>query len=172
MSDTNTTTSSHASNVIVEGLAETMSKAEMVEQLKALEAAKANQDREARQFAIRVRKLELLASGEYHEKLNPRSRHNPQVIPESLRKAFPGEEINGKPAKGWVVTIECETCGEEREINTQDAFQTRYCEAHKAEAAKAKAKARRTAKKDEALNAMDAEELAAKIASLQSQLGC
>ena len=56
-----------------------------------------------------------------------RDLRNPQIRVETLRATFEGELINGKPAKGWCVSIECETCAKLREVNTQDAFQVRFC---------------------------------------------
>jgi len=98
-----------------------------------------------------------------------RDNKNPQIVVESLRPANDGELINDKPAKGWVVEIECATCGVRRTVNTQDAFQVRFCEEHKAEARKVANKAKReNAKISELLNQSE-EELRERLAELKAQ---
>jgi hypothetical protein len=146
-----------ASSFVVEGLA-ALTKEEKIAKIKALEAAKRARGSAEKEQAKRIAKLRALAS------------RNPSLLPDTLRQAREGELINGLPAKGWVVSISCEMCGELREINTQDAFQVRFCTEHKGEAQKAASKARRMAKKDAAFAALSDEDLAAELAKLEAEL--
>jgi len=167
------TTTSGTGTIVIEGLGE-ITAAEARAKLAAAkaEANKSAKAREAAAKKIAERKARLvdLRDGTNDSGKNPNLRHNPQLRPETLRAAFPGEQINGRDAKGWVVTIVCETCGTEREINTQDAFQVRFCEEHKAEASKAAAKVRRDAARTEKAVAevaeLSDEEVARQLAEL------
>lgn len=160
---------------VIEGLAEAQAKSDLVAELAKLQAQKASADKasnkEAKALSEQRVKMELKQSGTFHEKLNPNTHHNPQILPETVRRSEPGEEINGKPAKAWVVGIWCAHCREPRWINTQDAFQTRFCDAHKTEGRKAKKRAEREEAKTAELAKLDPEELAAKIAALKAELG-
>jgi hypothetical protein len=161
----NTTVSGSASSVVVEGLAE-LTKEEKIAKIRKLEAEKAGRATAEKKIAARKARLSDLANGTNEAGKNPKLRHNPQLRPDTLRQAEEGELINGTPAKGWVVSIECEVCGEVREVNTQDAFQVRFCETHKAEAQKAASKARRAAKRDAELAKLSDDDLDAQIAEL------
>jgi len=158
-----------ASSVVVEGLAEAMSKTDKAAKLKALKAASKGREATERKNAKRQAKMADLFAGTNESGDNAKLRHNPQLILESLRPATDGELINGLEAKGWVIAICCETCDTERLINTQDAFQVRFCVEHKGEAQKAASKARRTAKRDAEIDAMSEDDLDAEIAALEAQ---
>jgi hypothetical protein len=169
--------SATASSVVVEGLGELTAEQARERLLQArLDSEKSEKakERETRKREKRLAKLIAFRDGVIDTKINPKGHHNPQLLPETLRPASEGEMINGLPAKGWVVTIVCETCGEEREINTQDSFQVRFCEAHKAEASKAKAKERRTihkrAKVAKELDGLTDEQVAEELAQLTADL--
>jgi len=149
-----------ASEVVVEGLSETVStKRALAEKLAELQRQKAKQDRGTKERDKKHAKLVELAATK-----------NPQIRPDTLRQAEDGEMVGGRPAKGWVVEIECTCCGEARLVNTQDAFQVRYCEAHKDEARKVAGKERRVAAKVAKLEALDETELAAQIAALEAEV--
>lgn len=167
-----TNTSGSASSVVVEGLAE-LTREQKLERIKQLEAAKKARGKAEKARADKLARLIAFRDGVVDPKLNPKGRHNPTLVPETLRQTSPDELINGLPAKGWAVTIRCEICGEEREINTQDAFQVRFCEEHKAEASKAKAKERRAAKKTAKVAAelaeLTDEQVAEELAKLTAQ---
>lgn len=165
-----TTKAGQGSEAIVEGLGET-SKREMAERLAELQRKKAKADKAAKEIEGRRARLVDLAHGTNETGKNPKGRHNPALLPNTLRASAEGELVNGRPAKGWVVEIACLTCSEHRTVNTQDAFQVRYCETHKDEARKAKAKERREAAKTAKLEQLDPEELAAQIAAIESELG-
>jgi hypothetical protein len=94
-------------------------------------------------------------------------RRNPQLVLGSLRPATDQDAMVLGHAHGWVCEIQCGTCGVKRLINKQDAFQVKFCVAHKAEARKIKAKAAREAIK---AAGMTPDKLAEQIALLQSQL--
>jgi len=162
--------------IVIEGLGELTAEQAREKLLAArLDAEKSEKAkaREQRQLEERIAKLTALRDGVVDAKLNPKGHHNPQIVPETLRATAEGETINGAPAKGWAVTITCEVCGVEREINTQDAFQVRFCEEHKAEASKAKAKERRAAKKTAKVAAelaeLTDEQVAEELAKLTAQ---
>jgi len=157
--------SGSGSSIVVEGLAE-MTKAEKIAKIRELEQAKKGRATAEKKAAKRMARLVDLANGTNESGGNPKLRHNPQLLPDTLRQTEEGELINGTPAKGQAVSIECAVCGKLREINTQDAFQTRFCTDHKAEAQKAAAKARRAAKKDEKLAKLSDADLEAQIAEL------
>lgn len=159
--------------IVIEGLGELtaeQAREKLVAKLAEAQKSEAAKEREQRDLDARLARLVDLRDGTNNAGKNAKLRCNPQLRPETLRKAVEGELINGTPAKGWVVTIECEACGELREINTQDAFQVRFCEEHKAEAAKAKAKERRDGKRTEKIAAETAQlsddEVFAKLAEL------
>lgn len=194
---TNTTSttvaSASASTVVVDGLAELaveLTKAEKLDRIKVLQAAKAGKARAEKKRDERVAKLIDLRDGSNEEGKNGKYHRNAGLFPETLRPSFTDELINGSPAKGWVVTVRCQhlvtvpeldddgketgetvqaICGDDRLINTQDAFQTRFCEDHKAEAGKAASKARRAAKKDAELLKMSEADLDAELAKLEKQ---
>lgn len=162
-------TSTQASEVVVEGLAEAVEearKAELMAQIVKARKAQAQTNRDIRraekQRKARLAKLTALSQGIVDADHNPNGRHNPQIFPETLRAANPGEEINGKPAKGWVVTIRCAECGNDRLINTQDAFQVRFCGTKCAKANK-----KGTAVKAE-LDGLSVEELEARLAEIKT----
>lgn len=162
--------------IVIEGLGELTAEQAREKLLRARMDAEKSEKSKAREERDRQRRLDRLVAirdGVTDEKLNPKGHHNPQVRPETLRQTTEGETINGAPAKGWAVTIGCETCGAEREINTQDAFQVRFCEEHKAEAAKAKARERRANKKSAKVAAelaeLSDEQVAEELAKLTAQ---
>jgi len=131
---------------------------DLARQIRDAEAAVKAKGREQRKLDKKITKLTEL-----------HNTRNPQIVVESLRPSNEGEFVNGKPAKGWVVEIECETCGARRTINTQDAFQVKFCEEHKAEARKVANKAKReNAKISELLNQSE-DELKAKLAELKAK---
>lgn len=165
----NTVVSSSASDIVIDGLAE-LTKQDKIERMRKLQAEKKARDRVETERKARFDRLVALRDGVVDAKLNPKGRHNPQVRPDTLRQASDGELVNGRAAKGWVVQIECATCGEMRTVNTQDAFQVRFCEEHKADAAKAAAKDRRAAKRDAELAKLDESELDAQLAALEAEL--
>lgn len=154
--------------LVIEGLAETNRKAELAAKLASLQKSQKSKAGEEKRNAERQARLVDLANGTNESGKNPKLRQNDALRPETLRPSTEGELIGGKPAKGWVVEIVCEICGEARLINTQDAFQVRFCEAHVGEARKAAGKARRDAKKVEALEKLSEEELLAEIAKLEA----
>lgn len=190
MLDTTTKTiGSSASTVVVDGLAE-LTKEEKIAKIQELQAAKKASAAETRKRQARFDRLVDLRDGTNLAGKNPKLRQNPGLMPETLRQTGEDELINGSPAKGWAVTVRCqhvvrvpehdenheeldtfcdEICGTDRVINTQDAFQTRFCEDHKGEAAKAKARARRAAKKTEELAQLSDEDLDAQLAALSAQ---
>lgn len=171
MTKNTTKTSGQASEILIDGLAEaTHTKRNLAEKLAALQAKKAKADKAAKQIEGRRARLVDLQNGTNETGKNAKLRHNPNVIPETLRPSEDGEMVNGRPAKGWVVEISCETCGEHRLVNTQDAFQVRFCEAHKDEARKAAAKERRQSAKLAKLESLDEDELAAQVAALEAEL--
>lgn len=176
-------------SLVVDGLAE-LTKADKLVKIKALQATKATKAKATKARDAKVDRLVALRDGTVDSKLNPKGRHNPSLLPDTLRPAFPGEQINGKDAKGWVVTIRCQDtvsvpeldedgyetgetvktiCGTDRLINTQDAFQTRFCEEHKGAASRAAGKARRDAKKDAELLKLSDEQLDAELAALEQE---
>lgn len=101
----------------VEGLREAIALAEK----KASKAA----ERAEKQREAKVAALTRLVEGFENEK--GEWRQNAGIRPESVRPGNEGELVGGKPHKGWVVEVECETCGEVFLANTQDAFQKRFC---------------------------------------------
>jgi len=169
MSKKNTAVASGNGSIVIEGLAE-LTKQDKIARLRQLEAEKKARGKADAERVTRHAKLVTLRDGVVDAKLNPKGRHNPQVRPDTLRQASPDELVNSLPAKGWVVQIECATCGEMRTVNTQDAFQVRFCEEHKADAAKAAAKDRRAAKRDAELAKLDESELDEQLAKLAAEL--
>lgn len=168
---TNKKTASGQGAPTIEGLAEaTAGKREMAERLAELQRKKAKQDRAEKERATRQARITDLRNGTNESGKNPKHRHNPQVLPDTLRPSAEDEQVNGRPAKGWVVEIECATCSTRRLVNTQDAFQVRFCEEHKDEARKANAKERRAAAKVAKLESLDENELAEQIAKLEGEL--
>jgi len=156
----NTKTAAGAGALVIEGLAEaTKGKQALAAKLADLQAKK---KKAAKAIGERAKKLSRLQELQ--------STKNPQIQPDTLRPSEEGELIGGKEAKGWVVEIACETCGKQRLVNTQDAFQVRYCELHKADARKKASKERRTAAKTEKLMALDEAELAKQVAELEAEL--
>jgi len=101
------------SAVLIEGLAASALAAELArrEKSEAKRAVRAEKERDERI----ARLVEL------------RDTKNPAILPDTVRPTTEGELIGGKAAKGWAVTICCETCSAQREVNTQDAFQVRFC---------------------------------------------
>lgn len=156
-----------APELVIDGLAEA-TKTDKVARIKALKAAAKGTEAAVKKAAARHAKITDLANGTNDSGKNPKLTHNPQIVIDTLRAASDGELINDLPAKGWVVAIACETCAEHRLVNTQDAFQVRFCETHKADARKASGKARRAARKDAELNAMSETDLDAQIAALEA----
>lgn len=161
--------------IVIEGLGELTAEQAREKLLRARVAnskTQATVAREQRLFDQRVARLIALRDGVTDPKLNPKGRHNPQILAETLRQTTEGELINGLPAKGFAVTIECETCGAHREINTQDAHQVRFCEEHKVVANKAKARERRANKKSAKIAAelagLSDEQVAEELARLTS----
>ena len=118
--------SGQASTVTAEGLAATLATLE-AEKSKSEAQRERDAARAVKQRDSKLAKLTDLANGTNNGGGNAKLHHNPQLSPETLRPTTDGEMIGGKPAKGWVVTICCATCSTEREINTQDAFQVRFC---------------------------------------------
>ncbi|MCK5611073.1 hypothetical protein KAR91_54875 [Candidatus Pacearchaeota archaeon] len=115
---------SNASEAVVDGL---------TEQIAQLEAEKSKTAKQRERAAEKAEKA-LAAKVKWAEKLFAGSletakgtRENAQVHPETVRASTDGELVNGKPAKGWVVEIECEVCGDTRLVNLQDAFQVTRC---------------------------------------------
>lgn len=185
-------------SIVIEGLGE-LTAEQAREKLASMMVEKAKSDkavaRQEKQRKAKLDRLIALATGTQDEKLNPKGHHNPAIFPETLRPAFDGEQINGSDAKGWVVTVRCqhlvevpvldddgeptgettlEICGDDRLVNTQDAFQVRFCEEHKAEAAKAKARERRQSKKAEVVvelvSELTDEQVAEQLAAFAAQV--
>jgi NAD-dependent SIR2 family protein deacetylase len=94
-------------------------------------------------------------------------KRNPQYVLGSLRKATPQDEAQLGHCHGQVVTIECASCGKERIVNKQDAFQCKYCMDCKVEARKAVAKAKRAEKR---LEGKSVKEVEAQIEALNEEL--
>lgn len=117
--NTNVVASGQASDLTVDGLQEAIRLAEAKE-------AKAT-EKTAKLLQTKIDKMVALQTGTVDDKLNPKGNHNPTVIPESVRQVAKGTEIAGLISKGWVVTIRCEACGNDRVVNLQDAFQVRFC---------------------------------------------
>ena len=92
------------------------------------------------------------------------SARNPQFVPGSVRKATEEEKATMKCCHGMVCEIVCASCGETRIINTQDAFQVKYCGTCKKEAKKEAGKAKRAAK------GKSTEEIESQIAALNAML--
>ena len=136
--------------------------------LASLQKSQKSQAGEERKNAERQTRIADLANGTNDSGKNPKLRHNEQSRPDTLRASTEGELVNGKPAKGWVVEIRCEICDAARLINTQDAFQVRFCEKHVGEARKTAGKARRDAKKTEELAKLSEEDLVAEITKLEA----
>jgi len=130
----------------------------VTDQLARLEAVKTELQAKVRQAKV-LREL-----GEWERGIKAR---NPQYVIGSLRPATDQDVMVLGHAHGWVCEIQCTTCGVKRVINKQDAFQVKYCAAHKAEARKAKAKASREAVK---AAGMTPDKLAEQIELLQRQL--
>lgn len=160
MTQTQATHSSHASNLVVDGMAELLRKQALTAKIKHLSAEKRARDKAGEE---QVRKVEAMRALEAR---------NPAILSDTVRPAQAGELIGGKPAKGWVVTIVCQhgDCEAERLVNTQDAFQVRFCEAHRKVGQKAASKTRREAARDAKLSALSEEELAAEIAALEAEV--
>ena len=153
MAKKNSTISTNASDCTIEGLAATIAKLE-TEKNKSAEQKARDAARQAKQQDKIYQRLCLL-----------RDTKNPQIRPDTLRQADPGELINDKPAKGWVVRIECEVCGGIRLVNTQDAFQARVC--LRAEC-RSKSGKGRVAQRVKELSSLTVEELQARLAELQA----
>jgi NAD-dependent SIR2 family protein deacetylase len=92
---------------------------------------------------------------------------NPQYVVGSLRVATAEDEAALSHCHGQVADIKCQMCGKVRVVNKQDAFQVKFCEEHKKEARKAKAKAKRLEK---ALSGKSVEDVQAQIDALNDQL--
>jgi hypothetical protein len=92
---------------------------------------------------------------------------NPAYVVGSLRRPSPTDAAQLAHVHGWVCTIACEACGQERVINKQDAKQVRFCKACRKEASKAAAKAKRLTKK---LGNVNVDDLKAQLAELDEQL--
>ena len=107
-----------ASEVTVDGLQEAIRLAET----KTTKAA----EKTEKLLAKKIEKMVALRDGVVTE-TNPKGNHNPQVFAESVRQVPKGDEILGLVSKGWVVTIRCATCEDDRVVNLQDAFQVRFC---------------------------------------------
>jgi len=97
------------------------------EAIKLAESKQAKQAQKAdKLLAEKIAAMVALRDGTVTES-NPKGNHNPQIFPESVRQVPKGELVGELVSKGWVVTIRCETCGDDRVINLQDAFQVRFC---------------------------------------------
>jgi len=114
----NTNTLTQAPELTIDGLQEAIKLAESKQAKKAQKADKL--------LAEKVAAMVALRDGVVTES-NPKGNHNPQIFPESVRQVPKGELVDGLVSKGWVVTIRCETCGNDRIVNLQDAFQVRFC---------------------------------------------
>lgn len=142
-----------ASEVTVDGLAEMVAAmerdAKRAEKKSATSAARLE-----REFQKRLSKLEA-----------HKANKNPQILLDTLRQGEEGELVNGKEHKGWVVEIECATCSEHRLVNTQDAFQVKFCsKACKPKASVGKRTQELSGKSEEELLKMK-EELEARLAA-------
>jgi hypothetical protein len=153
MSESNTVIASTVTEIGIEGRAElAKTLLDLKAKAKAVDRAKAErQEKHARLVELQRTK-------------------NPQILPDSLRPANPGESVNGKPAKGWLCQIRCATCGKPRTVNTQDAFQARFCQEHVKDAAKDAAKSRRENAKVQELLSLDPDQLKNQIEEMERKL--
>ena len=92
---------------------------------------------------------------------------NSQYVVGSLRRPTEADEEELVHCHGWVCLVTCETCGVERVVNKQDAFQVRFCKEHRAESRKAAAKTKRAEK---ALKGKSVEDVEAELEKLQAEL--
>jgi hypothetical protein len=92
---------------------------------------------------------------------------NPRFVVGSVRRATAEEVTELGHCHGRVCEIVCESCGEKRVVNLQDARQCRFCKACKEVADRAKSKERATSKR---LSGKSVGDLEAQIAAAQAQL--
>jgi hypothetical protein len=165
MSNNTNTAAATVTTVDVLGLAAEVAHLE-AEASKSAKQRKRTQARAEKQLAAKRAWALALAKGT-HKSASGKTQHNPQLRPDTVRKAEPGETVGGKPAKGWVVEIACQTCKKTRLVNTQDAFQVQYCSASCKPKGSSKS---RVAERTAELSQMSEEELRAKMAELQARV--
>lgn len=148
------------SDIVVDGLAEIARKQELAAKLAKLQDGAKKAAKSGDEQAKKAEAMRILSET-----------RNPAILAETVRPANEGELVGGKPAKGWVVTICCQhgDCEKERLVNTQDAFQVRFCDEHKGEGRKSAGKERRAAAKVAKLSSLDEAELLAQIAALEGE---
>ena len=122
----------------------------------------------------RRKKSEMLAAeggptlSKKEKKLQEFYARYPHVVPESVREPSETEKLGSK-RHGLICTVLC-ACGEERTINTQDAFQVQACRVCQDANKKDQARARRAIKRNSKLAELSPEELAAKKEELANRL--
>jgi hypothetical protein len=121
----------------------------------------------AREEELKALKREAKAREELTGWETKTKARNPAFVFGSVRKATPENSSHLKHTHGEVCDIKCEACGKTRVVNTQDAFQVRFCLGCKGEAKKAVAKARRV---ESRLAGRSVADIEAEIKALTAQL--
>lgn len=104
---------------------------------------------EAQKTALKAEAKVLKTAAKLAEWEKAKKAKNPAFVLGSTRKATEADEAILGHTHGQVCEISCqaEECSTIRVINKQDAFQVRFCQAHKKEAQRTAGKVRREAKK-------------------------
>ncbi len=137
----------------------TVAKIENAEQLKALQAELAEKTKavkEANELADWERKT---------------SERNPAFVPGSVRKATEQDAAILGHVHGLVCEIRCQSCGQTRVVNKQDAFQVRFCSECRKSASREVAKEKRLTKKLANVSAADIEKQIAELNKLLATKG-
>jgi hypothetical protein len=119
---------------------------------------------EKRLKALKAQVKEATENAAWEEKTLAK---NPNYVPGSLRKATDADRAILSHCHGEVCEIRCESCGEVRVVNKQDAKQCRFCTDCKKTATKNAAKVKRAEKR---LSGKSVEALQAEIAEAQKAL--
>ena len=116
---------------------------------------------------LRAKKASLKAAQKVRDWETATLAKNSQYVVGSRRAATEEDEAALGHTHGQVGTIQCLNCVAERTVNVQDAGQTRYCKACKAEVDKATSRERRIQKR---VSGKSVEQLRAEIAEASQAL--
>lgn len=119
------------------------------------------------QKELAAKQAELKAALKLKDWEEKTSARNPAYVVGSVRRATEADLAELGHCHGFVCTVKCQCCGQERTVNKQDAFQARFCKSCKKEASKDAAKERRLEKK---LSGLSVSDLQAQIAEAEAQL--
>jgi len=140
-------------------MSDTAKKCSTLQSLEVIEANRLARDlkRAERAESLRVAR-DAKAAQELADWETRTSARNPQFVVGSKRDATPDEATTLRHCHGKVCEIVCESCGETRTVNCQDAFQVKLCCSCKAVADREAGKAKRANKKAEGKSVAELEQ--------------